>query len=196
MLPSTLQISRTPSRNPRPWFFRHQTWLFSGWISDPCGLQVGLLQYLRRLWCNSTEDSSDKNPSSATFPASILLAGCGPWQKPHGFLIVFCSVLVSGHWFDHGGHFETEFDKMFWLTQGLQVTRSRGALLQWKRGWPWIFKPTNGPPERLSCGVCLTWACQKRLQSLHIFFLSSVLDAETHWRCLAPQQWIWSSASW
>ena len=25
--------------NPRPWFFRHQTWLFSGWISDPCGLQ-------------------------------------------------------------------------------------------------------------------------------------------------------------
>ena len=25
--------------NPRPWFFRHQTFLFSGWISDPCGLQ-------------------------------------------------------------------------------------------------------------------------------------------------------------
>ena len=25
--------------NPRPWFFCHQTWLFSGWISDPCGLQ-------------------------------------------------------------------------------------------------------------------------------------------------------------
>ena len=25
--------------NPRPWFFRQQTWLFSGWISDPCGLQ-------------------------------------------------------------------------------------------------------------------------------------------------------------
>ena len=118
----------------------------------------------------------------ATFPASILLAGCGPWQKPHGFLIVFCSVLVSGHWFDHGGPFETEFDRLFWLTRGLQVTRSRGALLQWKRGWPWIFEPTNGPPERLSCRVCLTWACQKRLQSLHIFFLSSVLDAETHWR--------------
>ena len=83
---------------------------------------------------------------------SILLTGCGPWQKPHVFLIVLCSVLVSGHWFDHGGHFETEFDKLFWLTQGLQVTRSRGALLQWKRGWPWIFEPTNGPPERLSCG--------------------------------------------
>ena len=45
-------------------------------------------------------------------------------------------MLVSGHWFDHGGHFETEFDKLFWLTRGLQVTRSRGALLQWKRGWP------------------------------------------------------------
>ena len=77
-------------------------------------------------------------------------------------------------------NFETEFDKLFWLTWGLQVTRSRGALLQWKRGWPWIFEPTNGPPERLSCGVCLTWACQKRLQSLHIFFLSSVLGTETH----------------
>ena len=101
---------------------------------------------------------------------------CKIW--PHGFLIVI--FLVSGHSFDHGGHVETEFDKLFWLTQGLQVTRSRGALLQWKRGWPWIFEPTNGPPERLSCGVCLTWACQKCLQSLHIFFLSSVLDAETH----------------
>lgn len=129
---------------------------------------VGLLQYLRRLWCNSTEDSSEK--PSATFPASILLAGCGPWQMPHGFSIVFCLVLASGHWFDHGGHFETESDKLFWLTQGLQVTRSRGALLQWKMGWPWIFEPTNGPLEQLSCGVCLTWACQKHLQSLQIFF--------------------------
>ena len=55
------------------------------------------------------------------------------------------------------------------------MTRSRGALLQWKRGWTWIFEPTNGPPERLTCGVCLTWACQKRLQSLHIFFLSLYL---------------------
>ena len=44
------------------------------------------------------------------------------------------------------------------------MTRSRGALLQWKRGWPWIFEPTNGPPERLSYGVCLTWACQKHLR--------------------------------
>ena len=25
--------------NPRPWFFRHQTWLFSWWITDPCRLQ-------------------------------------------------------------------------------------------------------------------------------------------------------------
>ena len=83
-----------------------------------------------------------------------------------------CLLFSAGHWFDHGGHFETEFDKLLWLTRGLQVTRSLGALLQWKRGWPWIFEPTNGPPERLSCGVCLTWACQKRLQSLHIFFLS------------------------
>ena len=57
---------------------------------------VGLLQYLRWLWCNSTEDSSEKKAPSATFPASILLAGCGPWQKPHGFLNVFCSVLFRG----------------------------------------------------------------------------------------------------
>ena len=137
--------------NPRPWFFRHQTWLFSGWILDPCGLQL--------VSCNISSDCNViqqkmnlRNPPSATFPASILLAGCGP----HGFLIVFCSVLVSGHWFDHGGHFETESDKLLWLTRGLQVTRSRGALLQWKRGWPWIFEPTNGPPERFSCGVCLS----------------------------------------
>lgn len=66
---------------------------------------------------------------------------------PHGFSVVFCLVLAYGHWFDHGGHFETETDKLFWLTQGLQVTRSRGALLQWKMGWPWIFEPTNGPLE-------------------------------------------------
>ena len=156
---------------------------------------VGLLQYLRRLWCHSTEDSSEKSTFchfSSVHPFGRLWA----LAKATRFFIVFYSVLVSGHWFDHGGHFKTEFDKLFWLTQGLQVTRSCGALLHWKMGWPWIYEPTNGPPERLSCGVCLTWACQKRLQSLHIFFLSSVLDAETHWRCLPPQQWIWSSASW
>uniref|UniRef100_A0A3B4BAE0 Uncharacterized protein n=1 Tax=Periophthalmus magnuspinnatus TaxID=409849 RepID=A0A3B4BAE0_9GOBI len=55
-----------------------------------------------------------------------------------------------------------------------------GALLQWKRGWPWIFESTNGPPEQLSCRVCQTWACQKHLQSFQIFFLFFVLDAETH----------------
>ena len=158
--------------NPRPWFFCHQTWLFSGWISDPCRLQQVSCNICGD--CDVIQQNIQRNPPSATFPASILLAGCGPWQKPHGFLIVFCSVLVSGHWFNHGGHFETEFDKLFWLTRGLQVIRSHGALLQWKRGWLWIFEPTNGPPEWLSCGVCLTWACQKHLQSLHIFFLSSV----------------------
>ena len=165
--------------NPRPWFFRHQTWLFSGWILDPCGLQ--------QVSCNICGDCDVIQQKIhlhhrreihllPLFQHPSFWQAVGPWQKPHGFLIVFCSVLISGHWFDHGGHFEIEFDKLFWLTRGLQVTRSRGALLQWKRGWPWIFEPTNGPPKRLSCGVCLTWACQKRLQSLHIFFLDLVFS--------------------
>ena len=87
-----------------------------------------------------------------------------------GFLIVFCSVLVSGHWFDHGGHFESEFDKLFWLTRGLQVTRSHGALLQWKRSWPWIFEPTNSPPERLSCAGSAWPGLVKNVSSLFIYF--------------------------
>ena len=73
---------------------------------------VGLLQYLRRPWCNSTDDSSEKSTFchfSSIHPFGRLWAG---------FLIVFCSVLVSGHWFERGGHFETEFDKLFWLTRG------------------------------------------------------------------------------
>ncbi|KAG8445664.1 hypothetical protein GDO86_010443 [Hymenochirus boettgeri] len=62
--------------------------------------------------------------------------------------------------------------------EGFQVTRSPGALLQMKMGLPWIFGPTNGPLEQLSCGVFLIWACQKLLQSLQIFSLSSELDAD------------------
>ena len=126
--------------NPRPCFPPPNLTVF--WVNlRSMRAPVGLLQYLRWLMQFNRRLIWEIHLPPATFPASILLAGCGP------FLIAFCSVLVSGHWFDHGGHFETEFDTPFWLTRGLQVTRSRGALLQWKRGWPWIFEPTKGPPR-------------------------------------------------
>ena len=47
--------------NPRPWFFPPPNltvfWVNLGSMRAP----VGLLQYLRWLWCNSTEDSSEKS---------------------------------------------------------------------------------------------------------------------------------------
>lgn len=74
---------------------------------------VGFLQCLRRLWCNLTQNSSDKSPFchfSSIHPLSRLWA----LAMPIALLIAFCLVLVSGHWFDHGCHFETKFNCSGW----------------------------------------------------------------------------------
>ena len=58
---------------------------------------VGLLQYLRRLWCNSTEDSSEKiHFSTATFPASILLGRL--WALAKATRFFYCLIFSAGFW--------------------------------------------------------------------------------------------------
>lgn len=85
---------------------------------------LGHLQYLQRLWCKSTEDSSKKS-TFCHFQPSSSSASFGLWQMPRGFfLIAFCLSLVSGHWFDHESHFKKEFYKLFCL-------RWRGPVELW-----------------------------------------------------------------
>ena len=177
--------------NPRPWFFLPPNltvfWVNLGSMRAP----VGLLQYLRRLWCNSTEDSSEKSTFchfSSIHPFGRL------WALAKATRFFNCLLFSAGFWalIRPWRPFRDRIPQTVLVdmgTSGDQVSWNSAAVEKGLAG-------TNGPPKRLSCGVCLTWACQKCLQSLHIFFLSSVLDAETHWRCLPPQQWIWSSASW
>ena len=88
MLPSTLQISRTPPYWP-PNFTVF--WVNLGSMRAP----VGLLQYLRRLWCNSTEDSSEKSTFwhfSSVHPFSRL------WALANATRFFNCLLFSAGFW--------------------------------------------------------------------------------------------------
>lgn len=60
-------LSNTPILDVTTEHDCHQTWMFSEWISDPCGSNRSQTIFLQ-LWCNSTEDTYEK----IFFPVSIL----------------------------------------------------------------------------------------------------------------------------